>query len=157
MTPAVKAAQRAKIHFTLHQYPHHPEAKSYGLEAAEKLGVAPQQVFKTLMLQADGERLMMALVPVSATLNLKKAARALEVKKIKMAESGLAERATGYVLGGISPLGQKKRHACVIDQSAQNYSSLYISGGRRGLEIALSASDLARLTGAIFADITLIG
>lgn len=157
MTPAVKAAKRAQIRFTLHQYQHHAEAKSYGLEAAEKLGVAPQQVFKTLMLQADGERLMMALVPVSATLNLKKTARALGVKKLKMAESGLAERATGFVLGGISPLGQKKRHACVIDQSAQNYSSLYISGGRRGLEIALSASDLARLTGATFADIALIG
>jgi Cys-tRNA(Pro)/Cys-tRNA(Cys) deacylase len=144
MTPAVVAAQRAKIAFSIHEYPHDPAAASYGLEAAEKLGLDPAQVFKTLVASVDG-RLTVALVPVAMSLDLKALAAAVGGKRAAMADVADAERATGYVAGGISPLGQKKRLPTVIDTSALGLERMYVSAGRRGLEIALAPHDLIRL------------
>ncbi|MDR5907674.1 Cys-tRNA(Pro) deacylase [Franzmannia qiaohouensis] len=148
MTPAIKALERARIAYQLLEYPHDPRAQAYGLEAAEALGLAPQSVFKTLLAKLDDGRLVVAMVPVSAQLDFKALARAAGARKASMAEPSDAERATGYVLGGISPLGQKKRLATYIDASAAGRDPLYVSGGRRGLEIALASADLIALTGA---------
>ena len=142
MTPAVVAAERAGIPFTLHEYEHDPKAESYGLEAAEKTGVEPERVFKTLVVSRDGE-LSVAIVPVADELDL----RALG-KRAALADRAAAERATGYVLGGISPLGQRKRLRTVIDESALAHETIYVSAGRRGLELELAPADLVRLTGA---------
>jgi Cys-tRNA(Pro)/Cys-tRNA(Cys) deacylase len=140
MTPAVVAAERAGIPFTLHEYEHDPDADSYGLEAAEKTGVDPARVFKTLVVVQDG-KLSVALVPVAAQLDL----RALG-KRAALAERAAAERATGYVLGGISPLGQRKRLPTLLDESALGFPTIYVSAGRRGLELELDPADLVRLT-----------
>jgi Cys-tRNA(Pro)/Cys-tRNA(Cys) deacylase len=146
-TPAIAAAQRAGVAFTVHEYAHDPRAASYGEEAAEALGLDPERVFKTLVVDVDGE-LTVALVPVNAQLDL----RALG-KRVAMADMKLAERTTGYVAGGISPLGQRKALPTVIDETAELYDTIHVSAGRRGLEIELAAGDLAALTGARFAPI----
>ncbi|MBR9728479.1 Cys-tRNA(Pro) deacylase [Shewanella intestini] len=153
MTPAIIAAKRSKIAFTIHEYQHDTQAQSYGLEAAEKLGVNPQQVFKTLVVKTDTQQLVVAIVPVSSSLNLKRIAKAVGVKKVQMAEPAQVERTTGYVLGGVSPLGQKKRLTTVIDDSAEPFATMHVSAGRRGLEIELAPQDLATLTQAKFAPI----
>ena len=142
MTPAVVAAERAGISFTLHEYEHDPKAASYGLEAAEKTGVDAARVFKTLVVTQDGA-LSVAIVPVAAQLDL----RALG-KRAALADRAAAERATGYVLGGISPLGQRKRLPTLLDESALAFGTIFVSGGRRGLEIELAPDDLVALTGA---------
>ena len=147
MTPAVVAAERAGIPFTLHEYEHDPNAESYGLEAAEKTGVDPARVFKTLVVSLDG-KLSVAIVPVAAQLDL----RALG-KRAELADRAAAERATGYVLGGISPLGQRKPLPTLVDESALTFPSIYVSAGRRGLELELAPDDLVRLTGARIAPI----
>lgn len=147
MTPAVNELKRKKITYTLHSYDHDPKHPSYGLEAAEKLGIDPDRVFKTLVIQLDDGRLAVAVLPVSTQLNLKKAAAACGCKKAAMADKAVVEKTTGYVLGGVSPLGQKKRLTTVIDASAADHSTILISGGRRGLDIEISPTDLARLTG----------
>ena len=147
MTPAVVAAQRAKVPFELHEYEHDPASASYGLEAAEKLGVEPATVFKTLLAKLDGQKLVVAIVPVERSLDLKALAAALGGKRAAMADVGEAERATGYVAGGISPLGQRKRLPTVLDDSALQHERIHVSGGRRGLEIALAPADLVRLCG----------
>ena len=141
MTPAVATAERAGIRFALHEYAHEDGA-AFGEEAAAKLGVDPARVFKTLVVDRDGE-LTVAIVPVSAQLDL----RALG-KRAALAGRAAAERATGYVLGGISPLGQRKRLPAVLDESALAFETIYVSGGRRGLELELAPADLAALTGA---------
>lgn len=150
MTPAVLAARRAGIRFQVHEYPHDPRRPSYGIEAAEALGVDPARVFKTLVVTVNEDRraLAVGVVPVSGQLDLNAMAAALGVKKVGMADPQDAERATGYVVGGISPLGQKKRLLTVLDVSAADFATLYVSGGRRGLEIELSPEDLTRLTSA---------
>ncbi|PSF13472.1 Cys-tRNA(Pro) deacylase [Marinobacter fuscus] len=148
MTPAIKAAQKAKIRYTLHEYDHDPAAESYGEEAVEKTGAAPGQVFKTLVVSLDGKELAVGIVPVSAMLGLKQIARAAGAKKAAMADKQLVQRTTGYVLGGVSPLGQKKQLKTFIDQSAEAFKTVFVSAGRRGLEIELAPADLARLTGA---------
>ena len=153
MTPAIVAAQRAKVWFKVREYPHDPFAPSYGLEAAEALGLDPAVVFKTLVAAADETRLVVALVPVAHTLNLKALAAAIGAKRTDMAAAAAAERATGYVLGGISPLGQRKRLPTVIDASALTLETMYVSAGRRGVEIALRPPDLIRLCNAITAAI----
>jgi Cys-tRNA(Pro)/Cys-tRNA(Cys) deacylase len=145
MTPAVVAAQRARVQFALHEYEHDPAAPSYGLEAAEKLGVEPARVFKTLLAKLDGTRLAVAVVPVERSLDLKALAAALGGKRAAMAEVAEAERATGYVAGGISPLGQRKRLPTVLDESALRFDRIHVSGGRRGLEIELSPAGLLHL------------
>ena len=146
MTPAINAAKKAGIAHRVHEYEHDPKAESYGLEAAEKLGVSPGRVFKTLIAELDDGRLAVAIVPVATSLNLKALAGALSAKRAEMADMARAERTTGYVAGGISPLGQKKALPTVLDESAAQHSTIYVSAGRRGLEIELSPDDLLRLT-----------
>lgn len=151
-TPAVRALLAARIAFTEHPYEHDEGAPSFGLEAAQALGRDPRQVFKTLLVASAGD-LAVGIVPVATTLDLKAMAAALGVKKVAMAPVADAERVTGYVAGGISPLGQRRSLPTVLDTSAANWSTILVSGGRRGLDIELSPDDLARLTGASRADI----
>ena len=147
-TPATVALTRAGIEFTLHEYAHDPRASSYGLEAAEALGLDPTRVFKTLMASVDGA-LAVAVVPVSGQLDLKALARALGGSRASMADQRAAERATGYVAGGISPIGQKRHHPTVVDNSALDHPTIYVSAGRRGLDLEISPADLVRITEAI--------
>lgn len=151
-TPALAAAARAGVPFETHAYEHDPAAASYGEEAAEALGVAPERVFKTLVADVDGN-LTVAVVPVSASLDLKALAAAVGGKRATMADPAAAERTTGYVRGGISPLGQRKQLPTVIDASAQEHATVCVSAGRRGLEIELAPADLAALTGAVLAPV----
>jgi Cys-tRNA(Pro)/Cys-tRNA(Cys) deacylase len=151
-TPATLAAGRAGIDFTTHSYVHDPAAPSYGVEAAEALGIDAARVFKTLVADVEGT-LTVAIVPVSASLDLKALAYATGGKRASMADPAAAERTTGYVLGGISPLGQRKRLPTVLDASAAEHRTICVSAGRRGLEIELAAADLAALTGASTAPI----
>ena len=151
-TPATVALDRAGMRFTLHSYDHDPRAESYGLEAAEALGVDPGRVFKTLLATLDGTPVV-GIVPVSGQLDLKALARALGGSKATMADPAEAERATGYVVGGISPVGQKRALPTVVDESAELFEVVYVSGGRRGLDLGLSPADLVRVTGASVADI----
>jgi len=153
MTPAITLAKNSGIVHRVHDYIHDVASESYGLEAAEKLGVSPDRVFKTLVVSLDGDTLAVAVVPVSGMLGLKAMARAAGARKAAMAARADAERATGYVLGGISPLGQKRRLRTVIDTSALNHATVYVSAGRRGLEIELSPDDLGKLVDASFASI----
>ena len=153
MTPAVDIARKSGIAFELHSYEHDPAEASFGLEAAVKLNVSPSQVFKTLVVQLDAGELAVAVLPVNAQLSMKAVARALGGKKAKMAAAADVERSTGYVLGGVSPLGQKKRLRTVIDDGAEAMDSVYVSAGKRGLEISLSPRDLASLTNAVFASV----
>ncbi|MDZ4093267.1 MAG: Cys-tRNA(Pro) deacylase [Arthrobacter sp.] len=146
-TPATAALAAAGVPFVAHPYSHDPAAASYGLEAAEVLGVDPARVFKTLMVDVDG-RLAVGVVPVSGNLDLKAMAAALGGKKAAMADPAAAERRTGYVLGGISPLGQRQPSPTVVDDSALGLDTILVSGGRRGLDIELSPAELIRLTGA---------
>jgi len=147
-TPATVALARAGIEFRLHEYAHDPRAESYGLEAAEALGLDPARVFKTLMATVDG-RLAVAVVPVSGQLDLKALARALGASRAAMAEVAAAERATGYVTGGISPVGQRRPHPTVLDSTALDHASVFVSAGRRGLDLEIAPADLVRITEAI--------
>ncbi|MCC3771708.1 Cys-tRNA(Pro) deacylase [Streptomyces sp. UNOC14_S4] len=151
-TPAVVALERAGASFTVHAYTHDPAAASYGEEAAEALGVDPRQVFKTLVAEVDGT-LTVAVVPVSGSLDLKALATAVGGKRAAMADPAAAERTTGYVRGGISPLGQRKRLPTVLDASAAAYATICVSAGRRGLEVELAPADLAALADAVVAPI----
>jgi Cys-tRNA(Pro)/Cys-tRNA(Cys) deacylase len=151
-TPATLAAARAGVDFATHSYEHDPAVASYGEEAARAMGVPPEQVFKTLVADVDGQ-LTVAVVPVSASLDLKALAAAVGGKRATMADPAVAERTTGYVRGGISPLGQRKALPTVLDASAQGRATVCVSAGRRGLEIELSPADLAGLTGATTAPI----
>ena len=150
MTPATKQAQKAGIAYKIHQYEHDPAVQGYGEEAAQAMGVEAVRVFKTLLIALNGEpkNLAVAVVPVSGQLNLKAAASALGAKKAAMADTKIAQSTTGYILGGISPLGQKKRLPTLIDNSAFEFETIFVSGGRRGLEIELSAVDLKQLCNA---------
>jgi Cys-tRNA(Pro)/Cys-tRNA(Cys) deacylase len=152
-TPATATLAAAGVSFTLHPYSHDPSAASYGMEAAEVLGIDPARVFKTLMVEVDG-RLAVGVVPVSGSLDLKAIAAALGSKKAAMADPAAAERRTGYVLGGISPLGQRQSSPTVIDESALAVTSILVSGGRRGLDVELDPRDLIRLTKAMTARIS---
>ena len=151
-TPATALLAKRKVPYTLHSYDHDPRHDSYGLEAAEALGIAAARVFKTLVAEVDG-KLAVGVVPVTGQLDLKALAAALKGKKARMAEVAAAERATGYVAGGISPLGQKKRLPVVIDASAEAFDTVFCSAGRRGLEVELPPAALADLTGAVVAPI----
>ncbi len=158
MTPAINAMKKAKISFVLHEYQHNPNSSSYGEEAAEALGLNPAQVFKTLLVSLTGHRsaLAVAVIPVSHQLSLKAIAKAVGAKKAEMADPKMAERTTGYLVGGISPIGQKKALPTVIDNSAEAQIHINISAGKRGLEIELSPQDLAKLSRAQFASIVAI-
>jgi Cys-tRNA(Pro)/Cys-tRNA(Cys) deacylase len=146
------ALERAGIPFTVHEYAHDPRHESYGREASEALGVAPDRVFKTLIAEVDGA-LVVGVVPVEGQLDLKALAAAAGGKKAAMAQAAAAERATGYVTGGISPVGQRKRLPVVVDESALRFPTVFCSAGRRGLEIELAPADLVRATDAKVASI----
>ncbi len=151
-TPATVALASAGIAFEARTYEHDPRAQSYGLEAAEALGADPARVFKTLMASLDGT-LVVGIVPVSGQLDLKALARALGGSKAVMADVAVAERATGYVAGGISPVGQKRAHRTVLDTSVLDHATILVSGGRRGLDLELAPTDLVAITGAVTATI----
>ena len=153
MTPGINVAKKAKITHKVHEYAHDSSSESYGLEAAEKLGVPEGRVFKTLVVSFDNKELAVGVIPVSSMLSMKLIAKAAGAKKAKMAEPSEVERSTGYVLGGVSPLGQKKRLKTIIDSSAKHHSTIYISAGRRGLEIELSPEDLIKLVNGDLAEI----
>lgn len=152
-TPATVALTRAGIDFTAHEYHHDPRADSFGLEAATALGLDPAEVFKTLVATVDG-RLTVGIVPVTGQLDLKALARAVGGSKAAMAEVAAAERATGYVAGGISPIGQKRALPTVLDASALELDAVYVSGGRRGFDVALAPADLVQVTRAVVAAIS---
>ncbi|MRJ44617.1 Cys-tRNA(Pro) deacylase [Idiomarina loihiensis] len=154
MTPAIDVARKNKISFKVHEYSHDPASESYGGEAAEKLGVPQEQVFKTLVVSLDGKELAVGIIPVSSRLSLKLIAKALGAKKATMATKSDVERATGYVLGGVSPLGQKKQLRTIIDTSATYNSTVFISAGRRGLDMELNPEDLKTMVSGEFVNIT---
>ncbi len=153
MTPAINLLKKNKVSHQIHEYTHESSSESYGLEAAEKLSVPESRVFKTLVVSLENNELVLGIVPVCTMLNMKRIAKAVKAKKAVMADKVDVERSTGYVLGGVSPLGQKKRLKTVIDSSAQQYRTIYVSAGRRGLEIELSPNDLKNSVNGIFADI----
>jgi len=151
-TPATVALRRSRVTYTAHAYTHEATITDYGAEAAAALGVAPDRVFKTLLADADGVFLV-GIVPVSTRLDLKALACVFGVKRARMAEPALAERKTGYVVGGISPIGQKTALTTVLDSTAMSLESIFVSGGRRGLDIELAPADLLAVTGGILAPI----
>lgn len=153
MTPATQMLKKRKIAFTQHEYEHDPSCQNFGQEAADKLGLAPEQVFKTLLV-TDDKNVFVAIVPVTGKLNLKRTAAALKVKKLRMTEPKDAERLTGYIVGGISPVGQKKALVTVIDSSSEAFDKIYVSGGKRGFDIGLAPKDLASVCRqTVFSDI----
>jgi len=153
MTPAIRLLESQGVPHEVESYELESESESYGLDAARALSLPPSSVFKTLLAQLDDNRLVVALVPVDATLDLKALAKAAGVRKARMAEITVAERSTGYLVGGISPLGQKKRLPTFIDESAMALETIHVSGGRRGLELSLAPGDLITLTAARVADL----
>lgn len=158
MTPAVQLLKRQKVSFELHTFSASYSGEGYGIAAAKALGVPPQLVFKTLLVSFNGDprALGVCILPVTHTLSLKHAAKAHGQKSAQMAEPAIAEKTTGYVVGGISPLGQKKALPTVVDQSAESLDTVFVSGGKRGLDIALAPADLQQLTRARFAPLCVI-
>ena len=152
MTPAVSALEAAGVTFTVHEYDHDPGVRTYGIEAAEALGLDPDQVYKTLLVVADGEPAV-AIVPVSTQLSLKAVGTALGRKRVDMCDPTVAQRVTGYVVGGISPFGQRKLLPTVIDETCVLYDTVYVSGGRRGLDVGVAPDDLIRVLDAVVAEI----
>ena len=155
MTPAINLLKAKKVTYTLHEYKHDPAEKSYGLEAVAKLGVPAERVFKTLVVELQNKQLAVGVIPVQRKLNMKSMAQALGAKKADMAAQKNVERSTGYVLGGVSPLGQKKPLKTLIDASAAHFASVFVSAGKRGLEIELSPKDLLLLVNGALSDICL--
>lgn len=153
MTPAINLLKKLGIAHRVLSYHHDAGAESYGGEAVEQLGLDPAQVFKTLLASTEKHDLLVAIVPVSGTLDLKALATAAGCRKCEMAPAETAQRATGYLVGGISPLGQKKKHRTFLDASAQLLPIVHVSAGRRGLEVALAPADLLQLTGGSYANI----
>ena len=152
MTPAIIELERSGVPFSVHEYERGEALHDFGIEAAEKLGLDPDQVFKTLLVTADGEQAV-AIVPVSSKLALKAVGKALGAKRVEMCDPVLAERITGYVRGGISPFGQKRRLPTVLDELATVFDTIYVSGGKRGLDVGVAPGDLVRVLAATVADI----
>jgi len=153
MTPAINLVKKKKIKHTIHTYQHEPDHPSYGLEAPEKLGIPQEQVFKTLVTELGDSSLAVAIIPVNQMLSMKLLAKAAGVKKAGMADKKVVEKTTGYVLGGVSPLGQKKLLKTFLDDSAANHATIYVSAGKRGLEIELAPADLLQLTRGVLAQL----
>lgn len=154
MTPAINLLKKQKIDFTIHKYEHDPDCTNYGEEAALKLGLDENRVFKTLLVELNPKELAVGIIPVNCTMSLKNISNALKSKSAKMADKNEAQKVTGYLLGGISPLGQKKRLKTVINETAFDYETIFVSGGKRGLDIELKPNDLLKLLNAIKCKIT---
>lgn len=153
MTPAIDLVKKYSIAHIIHEYHHDPASNSYGREAIEKMAVCEAQVFKTLVIDQGNQKLAVAVIPALTMLSLKMSAKSLGCKKVLMADSAVVQRSTGYVLGGVSPLGQKRLLPTLVDQSATHFDTIYVSAGRRGLEIELNPHDLVNLLKANFVDI----
>ena len=145
MTPAINLLKKNKCSFKIHKYEHDPLCTNFGKEAVEKLGLDEKQVFKTLLVEIDSKELVVAIIPVSNQLNLKAVANTFNSKKAQMAEKQKAQKVTGYLLGGISPFGQKKRLKMVLDSSAKDFDTIFVSGGKRGLDIEVKIDDLIKI------------
>lgn len=154
MTPAINLLKKNKCEFKIHKYDHDPACENYGEEAAQKLGFDENQVYKTLLVELFPKELTVAVLPVSKQLNLKEVANAFKAKKAVMANKQEAQKVTGYLLGGISPLGQKKRLKTVLDESAKSYDTIFVSGGKRGLDIEVKPQDLIKLLNSSYYKVT---
>ncbi len=153
MTPCIKLLKKTKTPYKIHQYEHNSSSSSYGEEAAKKLGVVAERIFKTLVVQGDTKEFFVGIVPVSSQLSLKEIAKVMSVKKVAMADAHDVEKITGYVLGGVSPFGQKKRLKTVIDATALEYESIFVSAGKRGLEVELAPKEFENILNAKFENI----
>jgi Cys-tRNA(Pro)/Cys-tRNA(Cys) deacylase len=153
MTPAILFLEKQKANFELLEYEHDVSNQHFANEAADKLSLKPESVFKTLVVEVDGSKFIVAIVPSNKQLSMKKLAKAVSGKKAVLAEAKKVQNMTGYVLGGVSPFGQKKRLVTVIDSSANIFNNIYVSGGRRGLELSISPSVFSQYLNAIVSDI----